>query len=433
MARETKIGLLVGTAVILLIGIIVSDHLATVQRQNPAEMTRFADQAQRSITDRLTTSRTAVPVAERPAAATTAQRREVLPIAEDLPIKPRSARAHPQPIIEPGPQVPLDQTSPQRGPLFAALPNTDIPTLSQTDTVSIPAVRPGSPTTYAPVTEPDATPDPRARTAMLPTGEYQQFWSARQTSQDQTTPARYQTNTSRATASTVRHTVAGGESLWVIAQRYYGDGGRWREIAKANPGEVGAGGVVQSGASLVIPGAPGSVNSDRVIEAGRLPYVPQTAARTMQKQSQPEQVTPSATDRSRVILVKAGDHLSSLARRHLGSDTRWPELFEANRDQLPDADSLRPGMKLVLPQTARSSAPPVESDRSAKPAIKPATQTHTVRSSETLSSIARDVLGDEGKWYAIYQANRDRLSSPNDIRPGQKLRIPAPMSSADAR
>ena len=34
---------------ILLIGIIVSDHLSVVQSQDPARMTTFADQAQESI------------------------------------------------------------------------------------------------------------------------------------------------------------------------------------------------------------------------------------------------------------------------------------------------------------------------------------------------------------------------------------------------
>ena len=49
MTRETKVGLLVGMGVILLIGIIVSDHLSVVQDQNPADFTGYAGQAQESI------------------------------------------------------------------------------------------------------------------------------------------------------------------------------------------------------------------------------------------------------------------------------------------------------------------------------------------------------------------------------------------------
>lgn len=37
----------------------------------------------------------------------------------------------------------------------------------------------------------------------------------------------------RAAASTI-YTVVGGDSLWKIAQRHYGDGERWRRIYEAN-------------------------------------------------------------------------------------------------------------------------------------------------------------------------------------------------------
>lgn len=36
------------------------------------------------------------------------------------------------------------------------------------------------------------------------------------------------------------HTVAKGETLWAIAQRYYGSGLRWRAILDANPMKDGA-------------------------------------------------------------------------------------------------------------------------------------------------------------------------------------------------
>lgn len=43
---------------------------------------------------------------------------------------------------------------------------------------------------------------------------------------------------------------------------------------------------------------------------------------------------------------------------------------------------------------------------------------------DTLSSISRKLYGESGRWMDIYQANRDQLSSPRDLRVGQILRIP---------
>jgi nucleoid-associated protein YgaU len=54
----------------------------------------------------------------------------------------------------------------------------------------------------------------------------------------------------------------------------------------------------------------------------------------------------------------------------------------------------------------------------------PYTQTHLVQSGDTLSKIAEKYYGDATLYAKIFQANRDVLSDPNKIRPGQKLRIP---------
>ncbi len=63
---------------------------------------------------------------------------------------------------------------------------------------------------------------------------------------------------------------------------------------------------------------------------------------------------------------------------------------------------------------------------------KPAT-TYTVRKGDTLEKIADKVYGDSKKWRRIFEANRDRLSGPNRIYPGQKLAIPAQEEEATTR
>jgi nucleoid-associated protein YgaU len=52
-------------------------------------------------------------------------------------------------------------------------------------------------------------------------------------------------------------------------------------------------------------------------------------------------------------------------------------------------------------------------------------ETYTVKAGDTLSSIAKEKLGSANAYPKIFEANRDQLSDPNKIMPGQVLKIPA--------
>ena len=52
-------------------------------------------------------------------------------------------------------------------------------------------------------------------------------------------------------------------------------------------------------------------------------------------------------------------------------------------------------------------------------------RTYTVKPGDTLSKIAQQIYGNASEYQKIFDANRDRLSDPNQIRPGQELKIPA--------
>jgi nucleoid-associated protein YgaU len=54
-----------------------------------------------------------------------------------------------------------------------------------------------------------------------------------------------------------------------------------------------------------------------------------------------------------------------------------------------------------------------------------AARTYTVKAGDTLSKIAKDQLGSANSYMAIFEANRDQLSDPDKIKPGQVLKIPA--------
>jgi nucleoid-associated protein YgaU len=49
---------------------------------------------------------------------------------------------------------------------------------------------------------------------------------------------------------------------------------------------------------------------------------------------------------------------------------------------------------------------------------------HTVRSGETLATIAKRYLGRVSRETEIFDANRDRMNDPDQIVPGQQLLIP---------
>ena len=51
-------------------------------------------------------------------------------------------------------------------------------------------------------------------------------------------------------------------------------------------------------------------------------------------------------------------------------------------------------------------------------------KTYTVKSGDTLSKIAKQYYGDANSYMEIFNANKDQLSDPDMIKPGQVLKIP---------
>ena len=51
-------------------------------------------------------------------------------------------------------------------------------------------------------------------------------------------------------------------------------------------------------------------------------------------------------------------------------------------------------------------------------------KTYTVKAGDTLSKIAKEYLGNANAYMEIFNANKDQLSDPDKIKPGQVLKIP---------
>jgi nucleoid-associated protein YgaU len=57
----------------------------------------------------------------------------------------------------------------------------------------------------------------------------------------------------------------------------------------------------------------------------------------------------------------------------------------------------------------------------AAPAAAP--KTYTVKPGDTLSKIAKMTLGDANAYMRIFEMNKDQLKNPDEIKPGQVLKI----------
>ena len=59
------------------------------------------------------------------------------------------------------------------------------------------------------------------------------------------------------------------------------------------------------------------------------------------------------------------------------------------------------------------------------PNAKAQASTYTVKAGDTLSKIAKEHLGNANAYMKIFEANKDQLTDPDKIKPGQVLKIPA--------
>jgi LysM repeat protein len=124
--------------------------------------------------------------------------------------------------------------------------------------------------------------------------------------------------------------------------------------------------------------------------------------------------------------VRSGDSLWTIARDHLGSGTRYPEIAKLNAKVLGGRPGfITPGTILQLPTST-----PIDRDRRG--------QTLIVKRGDTLSGIAEDQLGDADRYPEIFRASKvitqpgnRHLTDPDVIDVGWTLKIPGPTTRKD--
>ncbi|HXW04522.1 MAG TPA: LysM peptidoglycan-binding domain-containing protein [Vicinamibacterales bacterium] len=90
---------------------------------------------------------------------------------------------------------------------------------------------------------------------------------------------------------------------------------------------------------------------------------------------------------------------------------------EADKNEIWNAIKTIPSWRDDIVADIRVVEPP--------PSAAPAQgRTYTVKPGDTLSGIAKEHMGNANAYMKIFEANRDQLSDPNKIKPGQVLRLP---------
>ena len=87
-------------------------------------------------------------------------------------------------------------------------------------------------------------------------------------------------------------------------------------------------------------------------------------------------------------------------------------------------------IKQINPNWAQELTADISVDPNANTSVAQASpaagaqRTYTVQPGDTLSKISKEVYGKPAEYMKIFDANRDVLSDPNKINPGQTLKIP---------
>jgi nucleoid-associated protein YgaU len=156
----------------------------------------------------------------------------------------------------------------------------------------------------------------------------------------------------------------------------------------------------------------------------------------------------TTSDAGDYYVVQPQDNFWTISRKKYGTSRYFHALAELNKSRIPDPGRMRPGMKVstpaaeVLEERYGQFLPPgtrvqvtAAEEASAKSAptgffvSSDGTPKYRTTEKDTLSDIAARHLGRSSRWIQIYEMNRDKLSSPNQVKVGTELALPGDASN----
>lgn len=311
----------------------------------------------------------------------------------------------PMPAATPEPAQPMPATQPPATPsgVEAATPVASSPqpgphaVSEPAPGESVPAAQP--PIAVAPAQQPPAQQPPAQQPPV------QQPPAAQPEPQPAAPPAQTPAQPEQPTAAQngvlggVNYTVQPGDHLWGLAQKFYKDGMKWKEIFEANKDVL-----TSETANLVV---------GTILRIPEIKVEPPKVA--------PPAAAPAVPAGQRTWTVHQGDTLVEIAKKVYGSSKHWRAIAEANKKELPDPDRPKVGQVLLLPE--------IKEQPKAAPAKAPGDElagkdVYTVKEGDNLETLAERFYHDRTQWMKIFEANKARMKDVHTLRVGQKLQLP---------
>ncbi len=386
MTKETKIGLLVGLAFIILFAIILSEK-GTPQRSAALPTFTIADG-----------SKSNAPLAGSEQPLGGVGRLPVTQLAPIIQPKPQPIAANPSPVLieEPVAQAPSKQED------AAELPHSVVDFLNKMPIKSEPA-QPVAETRIAQDSSPPAikippTVESRDKAEPKAPDNSSQIASATRTNDSSILPTasvEAPKPVEKPLVIKTVHTVQPGESLGKIAAKYYG---------RSTPARI-----------------------DAIFKANRVRLKDTHQVKAQQKLDIPD--LGEANSAFEPVAALPMTDLSIIKK----APSKSPETIRIPIPIHESTASAEPALKKLSPSDARrldgalTAAAPARKNKSTDAAY----QWYEVRPRDTLSKIARMLLGSEKHSSELYMLNKDRMANKNSLKPGMKLRIPMKSAASD--
>jgi nucleoid-associated protein YgaU len=372
MTRETKIGLLVGLAFIIIVGILLGDSVRHATDVQPAPLPQAGSNVRTAVVTPGAPAATAAPPISLQAGPQ--QTQNVSP-SQPVPTHDEVTRPGNGGVVVIGPGQ--GNTQPPQGQVNSAQPQNSAGSgqrgaavaVDRGNQISIEPPRDENQAIAQP-TQSDQTPvvpqntvarggntsnDPRLRAANLHGEELVPLGTrpdGNGTAGNDNRSARTGTGTGTASARGAKsYEAQPGDSLSKIALKFYGSNSKALRdaIVLANPSLKGNPDMILVGHAYTIPAIEGASS------AGNAPSAPQPSA-PAQREPQQAAAPRTGSPGEYWYTVKENDNLWRIARDQLGDPGAVAVLKELNKDVLKGGDTVRINMKLRLPGKPVASA-----------------------------------------------------------------------------